>query len=384
VEIALNQLDSARAHLEAAERLIDPDAPDEGVEAGSILDLLGHVAFLQARYDEAAGYFERAISRYEVSPAGADSSERVRGLASALNNLGGLYFVRRELEASEHTLHRALALYRSIHGESPHTDLIAIHNSLGNVYRLSDSLGGAIAQFEAALAMSRLLLGRHPTTATLASNLGVAFLDAGCAGNVRGLFEEALDIRRALLDPAHPSLGVGYYNLGVAVQKCEGRPAEAIPWLDRALASLTVGTQPNDLRLATNHYQLGEAHRMAGTPAMGLSHTREALRIRSLQLREPNRDIGRSLTSLGLLFTAVGRRDSAAHYLDRAVAQFEAMPEPDAEGQRIALEASIDVLIAEGRCADARVRIDRRLALTDSVLPDRAALLRKRESCSTP
>ncbi len=381
VQIAANQIDTARVRLEEAHALAVRAHGDSHPNVAATLDLLGHIAFAQARYDNADSLFREAISRFEHATMDADSAVVQRGLASALNNLGGVLFIRRELGASEGALRRAKTLYREIHGETPHTDLITIHNSLGNVYRLMGALDQALGEFEAGLQMARDVLGTHPTTATLASNLGVALLDGGCGDHVRAYFEEALAIRQSLLPPTHPSVALTLYNIGVAVQRCERDPVRAIPLLERSLEVLIAATKPSDLRVATNRHQLAEAYRDVGRREEAFDHARHSLAIRAAQLREPNRDIGRSLTSIGLTHRDAGRLDSSRVYALRALDQFDRLETPDVEGQRITLRLLADTLLGLGQCDEAAPMLDRYLAMLDPADLERETVAAKRLAC---
>ncbi|MEZ4702038.1 MAG: serine/threonine-protein kinase [Rhodothermales bacterium] len=382
VELIGNVVDSARVHLEEAYALTVKAHGAGGVEVGGVLDLLGHTAFAQARYDDADSLFRAAIGAFDAAPVDADQAALRRGLASALNNLGGVLFMRRELASSLEALNRARSLYEAIHGDTPHTDLIVIHNSLGNAYRLTDSLDAAIREFEQALDMSRALLGRHATTATMASNLGVALLDGGCGTDVRSLFEEARSIREQVLGAGHPSLAMTVYNLGVAVQRCDGDPARAIPLLEDAERRLVAATKPNDLRVATSRHQLAEAYREVGRYGEALAKSRQALAARTAQLREPNRDIGRSYSSLALAHAAAGRPDSAEAYATLALDQFDRLDTPDIEAQRTTLRVLGEALQARRRCPDVLALFARyREALEDSG-SEQAAIDRLRRTCS--
>ncbi|VFM96828.1 MAG: Tetratricopeptide repeat-containing protein [Candidatus Kentron sp. G] len=166
-------------------------------------------------------------------------------------------------------------------------ELARLLNNAGVYLRRRGAYPGARALSEAALAITRAVLGdEHPDTATSLNNLALLLTEQGDYAEARSLFEETLTIRRAVLGDEHPDTATGLNNLAGLLMK-QNRFAEARPLVEKALA----------IRLSL----FGELH-----PATA-----------------------NSLNNLGALLFRQGEYGEAAGYLARALAGWEAaLPAP--------------------------------------------------------
>lgn len=390
VQLSTNDLAAADSNLKEAYQYASTNNDFSPVEAPALLDLLGHVAFLEARYDDAENYISQAVNGFDAIPIDAlttkDRALHQQGLASALNNLGIiLFYVRQNTEDAKAVLTRALGLYQDLYPDQPHTDLISINNSLGEVNRRQGAIDASLPYYQEALKLSRALLGTHQTTAIMAGNLAVALQQKGCSPEIRPYLEEVLEIRKIVLEPSHPSMGLTYHNLASNIQKCENNPAEAIPLFNKALAIFKTSLQPDDLRFASTFYQLAEAHRALNQYEPALANARKALKTRQQKLTEPHNNLARSEASLGLIFQASGQIDSAVVYLKRSLDQFNRMETPDLANKLTSLGALSDVYVDQNQCPEALPLLEERMAMIEKIRPENtgelASVLDKIDLC---
>lgn len=392
VQIAINDLPAAHTNLQEAYTYASSSDNANPIEAPALLDLLGHVAFLEARYDDAESYIRQAVSGFDAVPVdnltSGDRTLYQQGLASSLNNLGIiLFYVRQNIDDAKSTLLRAYDLYQTLYPDQPHTDLISINNSLGEVNRRQGAYDASLPYYEEALKLSRALLGVHQTTAIMASNLAVALQQKGCTPEIRPYLEEVLAIRKVVLEPTHPSMGLTYHNLASNIQKCENNPVDAIPLFTRALEIFKASLQPDDLRFASTFYQLAEAHRQLGQYERALTNAQQALHIRRKKLTDPHSILARSEASVGLIFNAWQMPDSAIVYLKRSLNQFDRLEHPNVADLLTSTGALSDIFVAQGRCADALPLLETRLELIEKARPENTSeltsVLAKRNLCKT-
>jgi adenylate cyclase len=202
----------------------------------------GHAAFLKPlsreTYDEAAGYFERALA---LDPASVVARS---GLAGALTG--------RVLEDMTNSpaadLERAEALARQVVAASPRSPLA--HFARGQVLRAQGQYKEAIPEYEAVIAFNRNAVGAI-------SALADCKLHAGPIEEVVPLQEQALR-----LSPRDPFISNMYGRIGVA-DLLQSRADEAIVWLEKARDANPARLPPHSM-LAAAYGLKGETERAAG------------------------------------------------------------------------------------------------------------------------
>ncbi|MFK7847991.1 MAG: tetratricopeptide repeat protein [Rhodothermales bacterium] len=386
VHILRNDAELAKVNLEEALRYATIAHGPYHEETSTLLDMLGHVAFLQANYDDAENYFRQSIDHFDNIRQVSDQDVLNEGLASALNNLGIiLFYVRGNLEEADVQLQRAFSLYQELHSDSLHTNMIYINNSLGEINRKKENFETAVPHYKEGLRISRVLLGTHPLTATMASNLSVAMMQISCTPEIRTYLEEALNIRQQVLAENHASMGLTFHNLAGYAMSCEKNPAEAILLYEKGLEIINNSTQVADLRRAVAYYQLGEANRQVGDYEQAIHYGHKSLSIRKEKLQDPNTDLGRSYTSMGLTYDQWMKSDSADVYLQRGLKQFEDAGATDASSYKTGLNALTRKWAGEGRCDAARPLLETYLQLVTSEQPvdkeAQATILARQNQC---
>jgi tetratricopeptide (TPR) repeat protein len=154
-------------------------------------------------------------------------------VAASLNNLGNVYFRRRDLDRAKDCFEQALAIWRPI--DDPNTSA-ALHN-VANVLALQNRFAAAEKLYREAVTLARQRHGDlHPTTALYLRNLGDVLRAQGKLEEAAAAHGEALTARATLLDELHPLLTDSFERLAV-VKTQQGQLAEAEMLYRKALAA---------------------------------------------------------------------------------------------------------------------------------------------------
>ncbi|CAK9002157.1 Nephrocystin-3 [Durusdinium trenchii] len=143
--------------------------PDDSVQRGLILNLLGNIARTQGQYTKAEELFEQALARKEQD-FGATSDQ----VARTLNNLGDVALRNGDLDKAEQSLERAMEIFVSL-GQSESatssrclTNLAAVHMERGDIQ-------SALGELQRSLEMKKQFLGAgHPSVAFTLNMMGRA------------------------------------------------------------------------------------------------------------------------------------------------------------------------------------------------------------------
>jgi tetratricopeptide (TPR) repeat protein len=249
-------------------------AETAGISPEVVAKLLNQVGLYLhqiARYREARGVLERALTQHEraFGESNPRRSAIVNNLGRVLRRLGHLEEARAHFEA-------ALVVDQASYGES-HAHVAEIVNNYGNCLHIAGEIEQAREQFEWALAVCEMHYGaEHPKVATVINNLGYAHAGLGDADRAVEHLQRALTMAEATYGPNHPTLASIRTNLGLAL-RLRGEDEQARQQFERAI-------------------QIGES-------ALGPNHP----------------DVARGLTYLGLLLHDRGQLPAARQLLERAM-----------------------------------------------------------------
>jgi predicted ATPase len=280
---------------DALARLAESRAAGDAADGLSRLqaDMLeGKIAHTEGRFADAAALYARA---YERAEAVGSLSERAR----AANNLGNAARDLGDYDAAQAHFARALEIW----ARTGDTECIAgAHNNLGNLAMSRGDFAAATEHHEGSLAACREIGNVHGAAlaqanlATLAMEegdgaravrsargaldtlgesgnellrglarvvLGEAYLALGDVDAARDAFEQGL---REHDDTPHPLAAAGAWRGLGRVALLEGRPAGALPWLQRALETFAALTRAQEaarteLYRAEALWGLGETER---------------------------------------------------------------------------------------------------------------------------
>ncbi len=213
----------AQTALGLRERLLG----DDGLETASAVLNLGNIYYCQANYSEAERLYNRAfeIRRRLLGPDDPQTLD-------CMLNLSALYGEEGRPADEETLATQTLAIVKRVLGpEDPTslklmTNLVRVYQRLGR-YAEAEKLGSETVEIE-----KRVLASEHPLVLTTMTNLALAYQSEGRYDEAERLHTQTLAIRERVLGPKHPDTLVSMYHLAcIAAQ--HGERAKAMEWLHR-------------------------------------------------------------------------------------------------------------------------------------------------------
>lgn len=136
---------------------------------------------------------------------------------------------------------------------------------------------------------------------------------------VEPLFQRALEIREAILEPRDAKVGHALYSLGVCVRQAAGRGEEAKWLLRRAVEIRDAKFGPYDVRVANALHELGMCMLEDGQIKQASNVFARAFSIREAKLGRNDIHVAHTLHELGVCARAAGRHTEAVALLMRAL-----------------------------------------------------------------
>jgi serine/threonine protein kinase/tetratricopeptide (TPR) repeat protein len=384
--LRLGLFDASERQLQQA---IEAARRQPGGEPGAvtgILNTFGELRRLQARYEEARGYFQEALE-LESGPQEPSSP----AVAESLNGLGLIHYNQGKLAEAEPYFQRASILWRQAGDPREgtalghlallardqghvlqaielferaqtsleaavgpqHPDVQGNLNNLAELYRTTGQLQQAETLLRRVLAVTERVLGpEHPLVAVSLNNLAMVLTDQARYEEAEDLYRRVLRIEELTKGPDHPDFASTLNNLATLYRRQE-RYKEAEPLLRRALAIRLRTLGPKHFQVATTLYYLGWVHQARGDFAEAERLYMRALTIREEALGPMHSYVAAVLGRLGDLYRETGRLRAAEELLRRAVAIRDATPQPDKLNLATTLETLTAVLERTGRKAEA-------------------------------
>jgi len=310
-----------------------------------ILGNLGHLLVEQSRFADAEPLLREALDR----------AERVSGTESlrtsdALANLAQLYERSDRTQEAEVVYERTLALRRRLL-PARHPDIAQALRGLGQVRVERGDYAGAATLFEEMIEIDRAVLGRHPRLARSLTNL--ADLEGRLGNNERAeqLLREAEGIQREAFGDVHTDVAFTLNNLAGVLHQL-GRPADAMDALRESISihrAVSGGESPDVasgtgnlaiLLLARKEYD--EAERVA----------LEALELQRKLQGDDSAAVRSTLLTLANIQQAAGKLSEAEATYREVVQRADALPE-NHTGRWTARTALGDFLSSTGKLDEA-------------------------------
>jgi tetratricopeptide (TPR) repeat protein len=148
-------------------------------------------------------------------------------VATALNNLGLLYYAQGRYQEAEPLYRRALALREKVLGPD-HPDVATSLNNLAGLYDTQGRYKEAEPLYRRALALWEKVLGpEHPDVATALNNLGLLYYAQGRYPEAEPLYRRALALREKVLGPEHPDTARNLFHLAWLLRDKGDHPESA-------------------------------------------------------------------------------------------------------------------------------------------------------------
>ena len=283
VEVANRQ--SRYADVETLAALADATLgtrEDRWAERATLEAERGRAARAQNKLDDARAHLEKALA-LRVAHAGAESTLAAR----SLQDLANLELTAARFAEAEALLKRALAIVMQRSGPE-HPDvaitLARLAVAAKELGRLDESAAGLRRAIEIMSAAEGEL---SPTVATSWANLGVVLGAQDKGEESLAAYQKAVAVREKVLPPDHPDLASSIMNVGIALQENLGRPADAVPYFERARDILKKKLGPDHPTLAHALHGLGSARLELKQAAAAVPDLEEAYRIRSGDAIDP-------------------------------------------------------------------------------------------------
>lgn len=267
----MGQYAAAKERLERALAIQQDTVGPTHVTVARALSTLAIVFKELGQFEEARVRHERALDLFEqaLGPNHLQTATESEHLGNVLLDLG-------RYEEAQARLERSLALQERVLGPH-HPKVSKVLTSLGIAQATLGRYEEARLRFERALAIQEETFGpEHLDVAVALVNLGGVLADMGRHEEAKARLERALAILEKVMGPQHPHLAIPLTLLGRALTRL-GRYEEAQRHLDRALA---LQQQPQEhAGLAEPLTGLGLLQLARGRPAAAVPLLERALRL---------------------------------------------------------------------------------------------------------
>lgn len=188
----------------------------------------GQTAFQAGDFDAAGEKFDAALRIAETY------SELDTRLATTLNNIAAVHYVKGEYAAAEPLFRRALSIRERSLGRN-HAEVATSLNNLAAVNRKQGDLRAAAPALQRALGIREEALGpTHPSTLAIIHNLATVYRDLGQDAQSEVLWRQSLD-RRHLAGGDDADLEADILERLADIQQDQGRYGEAAESLVEAV-----------------------------------------------------------------------------------------------------------------------------------------------------
>lgn len=181
-------------------------------------------------------------------------------IANTLHSIGWINFQMKNYSRANKMLSEAIAMRIRLFGSGPHYDVAWSKNNLGLVKQAEGNLEEAESLFNQALEMRKAVLpAGHPHIAQSLGNLGSLYFYRKDYEKSAKVFNEVLDIQRRGLGDHHPNLALYLNNLATVLTQAK-KPKEALKYYKEALEIQNrhfKKTHSNTMRMRDN---MADAH----------------------------------------------------------------------------------------------------------------------------
>jgi tetratricopeptide (TPR) repeat protein len=200
---------------------------------------LGVVKRNQGKYEEAIGFYEKAleIDQKNLAPTHSD-------LAASYNNIGMVYDNMGEYSKALSSHEKAIEIFEKTLPEN-YPLLATSYNNIGLVYMNIGAYSKALSYYQKDLEISQKTLpANHPDLATSYNNIGLVYDNMGEYSEALSYYEKDLEIRKKTLPANHPDLAGSYNNIGTTCYNM-GDYSKALSYFERALDVWQRSLPPN-------------------------------------------------------------------------------------------------------------------------------------------
>jgi CHAT domain-containing protein/Tfp pilus assembly protein PilF len=292
--------DSAEIALKEVIPLWKKTTGEDGNYASALINL-GVVYFYKGNYTAAEPLYKQATAIYKN--VSGDQSE---DYATCLNNLGDLYNSMGYYVAAEAKHKEALAIRKKINGGN-NPDYAQSLTQLGLVYFNMGNYSGAELLYKEALPIRKNLVGENSALyAYTLNNLAVLYYRKGDYSAAESLYKEVLNIRKNVYKENHPDYGWSVFNLAT-LYKQMGNYKEAEPLYIKAISIFKNSYGEENWVYARALSGLAEFYERTGNFQSAETLFKEEVAILKKSLGDKNDQYSMSLSDLGALYYNEGK-----------------------------------------------------------------------------
>ncbi|XP_032233897.2 nephrocystin-3 isoform X2 [Nematostella vectensis] len=255
---------------------------------------------------------KRKIIQVEELSLGPGSQE----LSRSLNEIGVLYYLQNNHEASKSFFQRSLAMREEILGEDHPEVAQSLHN-LAALYNDNKQYDKAEPLYKRALDIRlKAFSPEHSCVASTVKHLATLYRKQGKFDKAEPLYRQALEAREKIFGDNHPGVGTALHNLAV-VLCLQNKQEDAIPLYERALRIYEESLGPQHPRVAEVLVNLAKVYYDQGALGEAVRLYKEASDIQQNGPRSPQSRPGRA-QSIGMLSNngTVRNPSHTSHALD--------------------------------------------------------------------
>ncbi|MBK7828686.1 tetratricopeptide repeat protein [Nannocystis sp.] len=290
-------------------------AGDDDERASATTDLVRAIGMRQARFDEGLRVAELARGNVSRLPDRRGHEARLE------TRVGEILLQRRDFDAAERHIDRAMELNAELYGEAS-TVYAAAVNIRATLHFLGAKWPEALKEYQRVAAIYEQAYGpSHPLLGNVLNNIGAVQLSQFDYSGAEATYTRALEILRGAHGPNHPALATVYANLGM-IALAQAQFPRAIEELRRALAVYEGSLPANHPDIGDALLELGNGYLSAGQHAEAEQTYARALAVYLQSFGVGHERATLVLARLGMAQLRGGRRDDAALSFQRALTEF--------------------------------------------------------------
>ncbi|MCR4965398.1 MAG: tetratricopeptide repeat protein [Bacteroidales bacterium] len=306
------QNDSAAYYLELRAGL-DTTNVEWQLDAGSFID------DYMADMGKAVAFYQRAL-RQSIKQNG----ETHPAVATAYNNLAGVYQNQGEYEHSKAFYQKSLTIMKSLYGDN-HPNVATCYNNIGFVYKTQGEYTQAMEYYQKSLEISKSVFGEiDPNVATSHNNIGGVLYSRGEYSQALEQFQSALNISRSLYGENHPDVAICYNNIGL-VHYSQGEYDQAMEYYQKALNIRKSVYGEEHPEVATLYNNIGLVYYSQGEFAQAMSCYQKTLSISKSVYGENHPDVATSYNNIGLVCYLQGEYLQALDYFQKELVIYKSI-----------------------------------------------------------
>lgn len=276
-----------------------------GRDIATTLNNIGRVHYMRGEHDQALQvYYEALQMRKQLL-----SNDHL-DVAATIYNVGQTHHQRGDLDQAMTLYNEFLTIARCRLGEY-HRDVAIMLKCIAQIHHEKGEFETAKQTYKDALRIGRSALGKnHPEVASTLNKLGNLLYETKDFQGAIRVYQEGLEVERAVLDVCHPNIVVTLTNIG-QIYKLRGEHHAALQVYKEAAAIQQNTLGPNHPSTAATLASIALIYFQTKAYSQALDVYQETLRIRRDAYEDDNLEVAASLNSIGLVLFKMELHDMA-------------------------------------------------------------------------